>query len=48
MPNWCHNRVEIYSENKEDLKKIKSIFAAKRPLHEIIPEPDWATIPLAK
>ena len=48
MPNWCHNRVEIYSENKEDLKQIKSIFAAKRPLHEIIPEPDWTTIPLAK
>ena len=48
MPNWCHNRVEIYSDNPEDLKQIKSIFEAKRPLHEIIPEPDWATIPLAE
>ena len=48
MPNWCHNRVEIYSDNPEDLKQIKSIFKAKRPLHEIIPEPDWKTIPLAK
>ena len=48
MPNWCHNRVEIYSDNPEDLKQIKSIFKAKRPLHEIIPEPDWKTIPLTK
>jgi hypothetical protein len=48
MPNWCHNRVEIYSDNPEDLKQIKAIFEAKRPLHEIIPEPDWKTIPLAK
>jgi len=48
MPNWCHNRVEIYSDNPEDLKQIKSIFKAKRPLHEIIPEPDWKTIPLTE
>ena len=45
MPNWCHNRVEIYSDNPEDLKQIKSIFEAKRPLHEIIPEPDWLNTP---
>ena len=48
MPNWCHNRVEIYSDNPEDLKQIKSIFKAERPLHQIIPEPDWPTIPLAE
>ena len=48
MPNWCHNRVEIYSDNPEDLKQIKSIFKAERPLHEIIPEPDWKTIPLTE
>ena len=48
MPNWCHNRVEIYSDNPEDLKQIKSIFEAERPLHEIIPEPDWKTIPLTE
>ena len=48
MPNWCHNRVEIYSDNPEDLKQIKSIFESKRPLHQVIPEPDWATIPLAE
>ncbi len=48
MPNWCHNRVEIYSDNPEDLKQIKSIFETERPLHQITPEPDWATIPLAE
>ena len=48
MPNWCHNRVEIYSDNPEDLKQVKSIFESERPLHQIIPEPDWPTIPLAE
>jgi len=47
MPNWCHNRVEIYSDNPEDLKQIKSIFESERPLHEIIPEPDWLNTPAA-
>ena len=45
MPNWCYNRVEIYSDNPEDLKQIKSIFESKRPLHQIIPEPDWLNTP---
>ena len=48
MPNWCHNRVDIYSENLKDLKAIKSIFKSERPLHQIIPEPDWYTVPLSK
>tara|TARA_Y100000361_G_C10976338_1_gene246654 strand:+ start:67 stop:540 length:474 start_codon:yes stop_codon:yes gene_type:complete len=45
MPNWCYNRVEIHSENPEDLKQIKSIFESQRPFHQIIPEPDWLNIP---
>ena len=45
MPNWCHNRVEIYSDNEKDLKQIRSIFESQRPLHQIIPEPDWLNTP---
>ena len=45
MPNWCHNRVEIYSDNPEDLKQIRSIFESQRPHHQIIPDPDWLNTP---
>ena len=46
MPNWCKNRVDFYSENKEDLKKILDIFSNKESVFgQIIPEPDWKTTP---
>ena len=48
MPNWCHNRVEIYSDNEKDLEQIRSIFESDRPFHQIIPEPDWPNTPAAK
>ena len=49
MPNWCKNRVDFYSENKEDLKKVLDIFSDKESVFgQIIPEPDWKNIPLAE
>ena len=46
MPNWCRNRVDFYSENKEDLKKVLDIFSNKESVFgQIIPEPDWKTTP---
>ena len=46
MPNWCKNRVDFYSENKEDLNKVLDIFSNKESIFgQIIPEPDWKTTP---
>ena len=46
MPNWCKNRVDFYSENKEDLKKVLDIFSNKESIFgQIIPEPNWKTTP---
>ena len=46
MPNWCRNRVDVYSENKEDLKKVLDIFSDKESVFgQIIPEPNWKTTP---
>ena len=46
MPNWCKNRVDFYSENKEDLKKVSDIFSSKESVFgQIIPEPNWKTTP---
>ena len=45
MPNWCHNRVDVYSENKTDLEKVLDIFSNKNVFAQIIPEPDWSKIP---
>ena len=46
MPNWCKNRVDFYSENKEDLKKVLDIFSSKESIFgQIIPEPNWKTTP---
>ena len=47
MPNWCTNRVNVYSENKEDLQKVHDIFADKKSVFgQVIPEPDWDNIPV--
>ncbi|BCV08430.1 MAG: hypothetical protein CM15mL5_2050 [uncultured marine virus] len=46
MPNWCRNRVDFYSENKEDLNKVLDIFSNKESIFgQIIPEPNWKTTP---
>jgi len=46
MPNHCHNRVTVYSDNTEDVAKIKQIFKDENCFTQIIPEPDWANTPL--
>ena len=46
MPNWCQNRVDVYSENKDDLEKVLDIFNNKEAVFgQVIPEPDWSKIP---
>ena len=45
MPNWCRNRVDVYSENKTDLQKVLDIFSNNTVFAQIIPEPDWSKIP---
>ena len=46
MPNWCRNRVDVYSENKTDLQKVLDIFNNKESVFgQIIPEPNWSKIP---
>ena len=46
MPNHCHNRVTFYSDNTEDVAKLKQIFEDENCFGQIIPEPDWANTPL--
>ena len=46
MPNHCHNRVTVYSDNTEDVAKIKQIFEDEECFTQIKPEPDWANTPL--
>ena len=42
MPNWCSNRVDVYSENKTDLEKVLNIFQDKKSVFgKVIPEPKW-------
>ena len=45
MPNWCHNRVSFYSDNKQHIAKLWSIFESETPFNEIVPSPDWKTTP---
>ena len=52
MPNHCHNRVTIYGsgndtdETRAQIAKLKQIFEDESTFGQIIPEPDWANIPL--
>ena len=47
MPNWCQNRVDVYSENKTDLEKVLDIFQDKKSVFgRVIQEPDWMNIPI--
>ena len=52
MPNHCHNRVTFNPAGNdtakaiEDIKAIKQMFEDENCFGQIIPEPDWANIPL--
>jgi len=46
MPNHCYNRVTFYSSNEEEVAKLKKIFEDENCFGQIIPEPDWANLPL--
>ena len=46
MPNHCYNRVTFYSNNTEEVAKLKKIFEDENCFGQIIPEPDWANTPL--
>ena len=46
MPNHCYNRVTFYSDNTEEVAKLKKIFEDETCFGQIIPEPDWANLPL--
>ena len=46
MPNHCYNRVTFYSDNTEEVAKLKKIFKDEDCFGQIIPEPDWANLPL--
>ena len=44
MPNWCYNRVSIYSENTNDIKELKEFFESDQPFEKLIPSPVWVKI----
>ena len=52
MPNHCYNRVTLYPAGSDtpkaiaDIEKIKGFFEDENTFNHIIPEPDWANIPL--
>ena len=49
MPNWCNNRVTIYSDNTETIEKTRKIFESKGKIFgQIIEEPDWRRLPNEK
>ena len=56
MPNWCHNRVDIYISDEENIPKFLDFIKGKDEDGEeiefsfaaIIPEPDYKTTPVAK
>ena len=56
MPNHCFNRVEFYSNNEEEIKKLHDIFSIDTEAEDeertifgqFIPEPDWPTTPLTE
>ena len=48
MPNWCHNRVSFYSDNEQDISKLRNIFESDEPFNTIVPSPDWKNTPNEK
>ena len=49
MPNWCRNRVTVYSDTSQPIETIKKIFQDKENIFgQIIKEPDWKRLPNEK
>jgi len=48
MPNHCHNRVTIWSQDQATIENLKNIFEDENIFTQIIPEPDWANTPLTE
>ena len=49
MPNWCRNRVTVYSDSSKPIETIKKIFEDKKNIFgQIIKEPDWRRLPNEK
>ena len=46
MPNHCHNRVTIWSQDQATIENLKNLFEDENIFGQIIPEPDWANMPL--
>ena len=47
MPNWCHNRITIFGneESEAKLKEIEETFRKSQTFNDILPIPDFKTIP---
>tara|TARA_A100001515_G_scaffold107048_1_gene87811 strand:+ start:115 stop:564 length:450 start_codon:yes stop_codon:yes gene_type:complete len=45
MPNWCYNRVSVYSENTKDIDELFDIFNNENPFNALIPSPKWSETP---
>ena len=45
MPNWCYNRVSIYSENIDQVTELFDIFNNAEPFNTLIPSPVWSETP---
>ena len=49
MPNWCRNRVTVYTRGEnvtKEIQKVKEIFESKDTVFgKIIPSPDWNNTP---
>ena len=45
MPNWCYNRVSVYSENTKDMDELFDIFNNENPFNALIPSPKWSEPP---
>ena len=45
MPNWCYNRVSIYSEDKKQIDELFDIFNNPEPFNKLIPSPKWSETP---
>ena len=46
MPNHCHNRVTVWSQDQATIENLKNLFEDENIFTQIIPEPDWDNLPL--
>ena len=45
MPNWCYNRVSVYSEDTKQIDELFDIFNNPEPFNALIPSPKWSETP---